>query len=1163
MAWTPEDAQNVTAASTGAWVPTDAVWTPDDAVEKRNTTYTEDFGIGLGNAASTVVKGVGLLAGGAASLFNTDVGDAIFKGTGEIAKDTTDYWTPKDAQQSFGGKLTSMVSTLPAQLLAMPFSPADTGMSMIDTGETVEKAQMGSLLSTLGNTVGLAVPGAVGGSLITKVGSGAAINAVQDSLVRKAISDTADQKQTKENFDPTWETAGLAAVLGGGMGALTGGKAKTPTTKPPLTKLSPEWTASSGMSKGEYNEMLRGATRIDDDLRTLNDTISGIEEYMERTGDTNSDLVAALVEHHNNLKILIDSMIKYEGVMSGDISNQITTEQAIARDARKNELIEQLRKERGPRQEATPITEEEQARIDEGISRLDETRPAEEITLDDSTLPKEPMEELHVWSEAALPPEVEVPPITNKVVPTGEQVANLLRGHKTVGEVFATLIKEGVGTRGQKALLAILNRIPHIKSATFSFGQAFQDAQGRWSKGQYDGKAHAVELHKDGNIKTILHEAVHAATHALLIEAKNVHAVALNEIYNSLDISKVAEQYGLTNVHEMVSEALTNPRFKAYLQDIKSTRGPLGKKSISLWTDFKNIIKDALTENKEIRTVLDDVLEHSEGLIETAKRTPEERFQRLSDKQHAAPPVPSMGDAPPVRSLRGAFSRNVFGMNALANFFPKESIVHQAFRQIKDAATDTAKIKNQLLNNTNEVLASGKVHAWNTLSKVMGDSSPARILRNTSKLDMATVHSLFKRGFEEELSYEANWEKNGQHLTPDQLKVYEALSKLFRGMHSAVAGIQQGLGKKHILPYRDGWYPAARVGKYTIEIAYEGTKLRVQTFKTALAAEQFRAKLTDGTNLKHVTVSDVIDASKKEQTQPNVEMAQIIGDTLAQKYPNAAPALQKTIDNLMHSMQTRGGKLGHHHKFRANIEGYKGSELFMDAAEHGDAFREGILASLGDFDTNLRSLIIRSKLEGYVTDKDAQAHNPVEHAAISQLYDSALGRNKEFFEGTQDKASNVLDKGINAIMEKVLGREFKPKQHATTSINQANMGVFAATHMMAKVGFSVFGQILSIPLIMGEMARGSVTGLEAAYSFAKGSTLFWTGNTKLWNHLKEVSQTFDTVEPQFFESLGISRHSDAVTRTQKTLDFVKDYLLLGAVGKTMDGFSRLYAYALA
>ena len=191
---------------------------------KRKTTLGEDLGIAAGQAASTVVRGGGLIAGGLASYLDRDIGDKIFQKSGEIAKETTDYWTPQDAEQSFGGKLTGMVGTFPLQMAGMIASPADTGRTFIDNGETVDKARVATGIDTVGNMVGLGLPGALPGNLLKRMASGAGINAAQDVVTRQMISDVANQEETKKQFAPTLETTGLAAAMGVGIGMLPSAK---------------------------------------------------------------------------------------------------------------------------------------------------------------------------------------------------------------------------------------------------------------------------------------------------------------------------------------------------------------------------------------------------------------------------------------------------------------------------------------------------------------------------------------------------------------------------------------------------------------------------------------------------------------------------------------------------------------------------------------------------------------------------------------------------------------------------------------------------------------------------------------------------------------------------------------------------------------------------
>lgn len=143
----------------------------------------------------------------------------------ERIKKRKEWANPENKTQGFGDKALGMLGSLPLQLAAFPFSPAGTGQTMLENGETLGKAAAGTAVDTLGNMAGVALPGAMGTSVLGKAASGALINAGQDTATRKAISALADKQATKDMFDPTWETLGLSAIIGGAMGPLS------PTTK--------------------------------------------------------------------------------------------------------------------------------------------------------------------------------------------------------------------------------------------------------------------------------------------------------------------------------------------------------------------------------------------------------------------------------------------------------------------------------------------------------------------------------------------------------------------------------------------------------------------------------------------------------------------------------------------------------------------------------------------------------------------------------------------------------------------------------------------------------------------------------------------------------------------------------------------------------------------
>lgn len=206
----------------------DTASNPFDAFDEEETSFAEDAKIGLANAAGTVHRWMGNLAGGAMSAIGaTDEADRIYKEVDEDLKRIAKEANPKGKKQSFGGKAVGMLATLPAQLIAFPFGPATTGTTMVDNGETTGTAVAGTLADTIGNVAGVAIPGAYGTNMFTKAVTGAGANALQDLVTRLTISGISDKEQTKKELGPSAETVGLSALLGGAMGPMVPSTTKT------------------------------------------------------------------------------------------------------------------------------------------------------------------------------------------------------------------------------------------------------------------------------------------------------------------------------------------------------------------------------------------------------------------------------------------------------------------------------------------------------------------------------------------------------------------------------------------------------------------------------------------------------------------------------------------------------------------------------------------------------------------------------------------------------------------------------------------------------------------------------------------------------------------------------------------------------------------------
>ena len=173
------------------------------------------------NLKSTFDVGISMPAAGLAGLFGDTAGqEDIFKKMNErVAARKKEAEGP---DPGFLGRLAGVAVTLPAQIAAMPFSPAETAKQFVDQGESLRRAYAAQGIDTLGNIAGLALPASLPGKLGARVATGGGINATQDTLTRLGIAGTAQNQVTKDMFAPSWETAALSGVVGGGAGALLG-----------------------------------------------------------------------------------------------------------------------------------------------------------------------------------------------------------------------------------------------------------------------------------------------------------------------------------------------------------------------------------------------------------------------------------------------------------------------------------------------------------------------------------------------------------------------------------------------------------------------------------------------------------------------------------------------------------------------------------------------------------------------------------------------------------------------------------------------------------------------------------------------------------------------------------------------------------------------------
>jgi len=439
----------------------------ESSSNKRNTSVFEDFKIGLNNAAQPVAKWTGMVAGaGARYLGAEDTSDAIFKKTDELTKSMEDYWVPKDAEQkTFAGKAIGTALTLPQQLVAFPFSPAETGKTLVDAGEDGSwngNAQGAAMLDTLGNTAGVALPGAVGGGLLKKFVSGAAINAGQETFMKKAIQNIATTEKGKAAFEPTLEGAGLAAIVGGPLGMLTPNASKTlsDTRNPYIDKRidtkAPEVEA-------------KAMTDVDNQIDVRRSEIKRIEEHIARQSDPTSEHTQKLHADLLSETQALTQLLAFKGehvapdasrtdVEAPRIDDQLQTEYS-AKQAELNALESEYK---DLSKKGAALSTVEKQRIQEITVRHAEVsdyleQNAAKMFGENEVKADAPVEEKTQQTFEPLPDRYSVnDAVTNRDYTTfsPEALSNMMQNkQKKIDSVHESILKNGVGSEaGMKAL---------------------------------------------------------------------------------------------------------------------------------------------------------------------------------------------------------------------------------------------------------------------------------------------------------------------------------------------------------------------------------------------------------------------------------------------------------------------------------------------------------------------------------------------------------------------------------------------------------------------------------------------------------------------------------------------------------------------------------------
>lgn len=303
---------------------------------KQKTTYGEDGKIGWAQVGKTVQDaaevGMAGLFGlmedlpGATPARNEKMAKLFgnIQGAGDKTHKDLDTWSnPDKKEQSFGGKAASLAMSLPGQIAAMPFSPAQTGKDFIDAGETLDKAQTASLIDTAGNVVGFGLPGVAGTGILTKAASGFGINAAQDAATRQGISSVADTDKMQKQYAPTLETTALAGMLGGAIGAISpNGRAEAPPSDKPSGEPGPTLAlGEKELVQKKMDEAQRQSDYAEYQIGELTKKLTdpaNARRSPEEAGQLREEILQQVTEHQKDITRLGTTIENGNAILRGE-----------------------------------------------------------------------------------------------------------------------------------------------------------------------------------------------------------------------------------------------------------------------------------------------------------------------------------------------------------------------------------------------------------------------------------------------------------------------------------------------------------------------------------------------------------------------------------------------------------------------------------------------------------------------------------------------------------------------------------------------------------------------------------------------------------------------------------------------------------------------------
>lgn len=543
-----------------------------------------------------------------------------------------------------------------------------------------------------------------------------------------------------------------------------------------------------------------------------------------------------------------------------------------------------------------------------------------------------------------------------------------------------------------------------------------------------------------------------------------------------------------------------------------------------------------------------------------------------------------------VKNVGLTFTNHFFGVIQKKSIWTKNPVIQHVSNVILWAKQMQVSRGMKLLNglsNFNEFSNQVKT-AWIPLAKQKADNSVSVVLDKTDDNTLFKVLKVFEKGFG--YDYMETLAKHGKHLNPDEVVVYKSLATMWNNMFEMVRQTEARLGKSNIMPMSKGWYPASRHGKFSVSLHMGGIKTLMgkgvdgelltsnavysQRFFTEAEANDFinnfnrlseeeRGGLQAAPIVKEAPVKDAESIEGFAQTLSNAVKNELELNGVDPK------VIEDRVQEVLNRYYEKGGVLGFHHRYRTNLPGYIGSELFKSSEEAGKAFRKAVFTSVEEYTRALSKIEIKHYTDKVLNSAELQkaVPNTVESARFMRDYSineiSGLGKESEKvlrFESLNDWLNNVYVATYDYNPVKYLGASRYPTANVTDRVMGELSRFFYSHVLMSRPAFWV-SQGLQFLWSARSIARAGGGPIASAKAFGEGiQQLLFHTDKEFMDGLFWASQNTQTFHPQFIHDLN-SFHHVTFQREGHLGKFLMDWIMGEKPSTMSDTFSRLVSYA--